>query len=438
MGDIATVHKCVRRGCTNTASAQCASLLCSNWICDTCYEERVLQKFGLPALPVQNNPQVACTKKCYLNAQKDNSRDGRRAWDTDTPTREYPNSSEAMLVDWLVVHGNYSKWKGNNNGISKREIQKEIANKLNKKGLEMGIQRERTSDQIGSKIAWCESKFRETKQWIENTGQGIREEMGDESFEQKIEKERFRHYYTLLPIMSERACMGASITTDQYDVYDGDKTVENRTADGDNELCTADGENEVSTPLEHVVFLNKNLQEIDNRSVQPNGEGRDMYQEVEESSEKSSSAPKSTQSTEKRKSSGSTSSVRKMQMESIESVIETLNSNRDFEREERQKALQEQIRHNREMESIETKKARVTVYDTIEKSMNLFLNSQKVYNEMKVTMSLEQIAQAMPSCIKCFDFSAMTKSDRKKFANFYNEWAAGNELLDRIDPDFFN
>ena len=40
----------------------------------------------------------------------------------------------------------------------------------------MGIQRGRTTDQVGAKIAWIESKFRETKQWIENTGQGIQEE----------------------------------------------------------------------------------------------------------------------------------------------------------------------------------------------------------------------------------------------------------------------
>jgi hypothetical protein len=140
----------------------------------------------------------------------------RRPWDTDTPTRDYSNSSEAMLVDWLLVHGNYARWKGNSNGVSKREIQQEIGDIINRKGKEMGIQRCRTADQVGSKIAWCELKFRETKQWIENTGQGILEEIGEDSFESKVEKERFRHYYTLLPIMAERACMGATVTTDGY------------------------------------------------------------------------------------------------------------------------------------------------------------------------------------------------------------------------------
>ena len=112
--------------------------------------------------------------------------EGRRAWDTDTPTREYTNSSEAMLIDWLLVHGNYSKWKGNDSGISKRDIQKDIADIINKKGNEMGIQRGRTTDQVGAKIAWIASKFHETKQWIENTEQGIQEEMGEETFHAKI------------------------------------------------------------------------------------------------------------------------------------------------------------------------------------------------------------------------------------------------------------
>ena len=42
-------------------------------------------------------------------------------------------SSEAMLINWLQVHGNYAKWKGISSGISKCEIQKEIDDLLNKK-----------------------------------------------------------------------------------------------------------------------------------------------------------------------------------------------------------------------------------------------------------------------------------------------------------------
>ena len=358
-----------------------------------------------------NIHQLACTKKCYQHAQKESSGEGRRAWDTDTPTREYTNSSEAMLIDWLLVHGNYSKWKGNNSGISKREIQKDIADVINKKGMEMGIQRERTPDQIGAKIAWCETKFRETKQWIENTGQGIREEMGEESFQQKVEKERFRHYFALLPIMSDRACMGASITTDLLE-----------TSDNNNASALFDGtddEIQVLTPLEQNTVQNNHVEELEETSVRSEADCVDL-QETEEQSIRSASASRASKTSDRKKPPGTSASIRRMEIESIDTVLESLNTTRKIEREERDKVLQEQIRHNRAMESIERKKARVSVYDSIDKSMTLFLSSQKVYNQLKGTMSLKQIAQAMPSCIKCFDFASMSASDRKKFASCYN------------------
>ena len=122
----------------------------------------------------------------------------------------------------------------------------------------------------------------------------------------------------------------------------------------------------------------------------------------------------------------------------METIIGMLNVNRKHEREAARRQLEEQIRHNRAIESIENKKARVSVYDSIEKSVSLFLSSQKVYDQVKGTMSLEQIAQALPNCIKCFDFASMTEHDRIKFSKQYNDWAIANELTDRIDPDFFN
>ena len=94
------------------------------------------------------------------------------------------------------------------------------------------------------------------------------------------------------------------------------------------------------------------------------------------------------------------------------------------------------------MERIENKKARVThrvsVYDSIEKSMQLFLSSKKVYEQVKGNMSHDEIAQAMPNCIKCFDFHSMTEDDRKKYAKHFNDWAAANDLTDRIDPNIFS
>ena len=89
------------------------------------------------------------------------------------------------------------------------------------------------------------------------------------------------------------------------------------------------------------------------------------------------------------------------------------------------------------MESIHRKKARVSVYDSIEKSMQVFLSSKKVYQDIKGNMSYEEIALSLPNCIKCFDFRSMTEDDRKKYAKLYNDFAIANDLIDRIDPDIF-
>ena len=43
--------------------------------------------------------------------------------------------------------------------------------------------------------------------------------------------------------------------------------------------------------------------------------------------------------------------------------------------------------------------------------MTLFMSAQKINDQMKDTMLLEQILQVMPSCIKCFDFPLMREQD---------------------------
>jgi hypothetical protein len=61
-----------------------------------------------------------------------------------------------------------------------------------------------------------------------------------------------------------------------------------------------------------------------------------------------------------------------------------------------------------------------------------------MFEQFKDKMSLEQIAMAMPICIKCFDWHAMTVKEREKFATMYNKWAEANDLTERIDPSFYS
>ena len=44
-----------------------------------------------------------------------------------------------MLINWLLMHGNYNKWKGNKSGTSKWEIQKGIAELHKRKGAKWVI-----------------------------------------------------------------------------------------------------------------------------------------------------------------------------------------------------------------------------------------------------------------------------------------------------------
>ncbi len=103
----------------------------------------------------------------------------------------------------------------------------------------------------------------------------------------------------------------------------------------------------------------------------------------------------------------------------MDRVVETLNENWKLEGEERNKALEEKIWHNCKMENNESKKASISVYDLIEKSMNRFLSSEIVFHEPKGTIPLQHIAQALSSCIKCFNFASMIQQDREKFASWY-------------------
>ena len=192
------IHRCCHRGCTTKCNTQCAAVGCDRWICENCYAEQILNKYDLYALPCPNDVEtVVCTKKCHQRATKAILGEGRQGWGTDTPTGDFAQSSDALLIDWLLVHGNYDTWKGNNKGITKRELQKEIADFLNKKGAEMGIQRRRTEGQVGSKISYWENKFRDTTKWIENTAKIIRDRFGEETFAGDCQKGTFQLFLCL-------------------------------------------------------------------------------------------------------------------------------------------------------------------------------------------------------------------------------------------------
>ncbi|KAG7357987.1 hypothetical protein IV203_014574 [Nitzschia inconspicua] len=126
----------------------------------------------------------------------------------------------------------------------------------------------------------------------------------------------------------------------------------------------------------------------------------------------------------------------------MEDIVDHFDECRRQEREIARLRLEEDIRHKEAMVRISEEKKqlmdRVVVYDNIIKSMEVFRSALKLYNELKETMSLRQIAFAIPYCIKCFDFPSMTKQEREIFAKRFNDWAITIGLPERLDPDIFS
>ena len=117
-------------------------------------------------------------------------------------------NTKGLLIDWLVTPGNYAKRRGNLQGISKQQIQQDVASFINQAGLKMGITRNSNQKQVGTKIQDIESKYKSALSFSQNTGEGIREDqkLSDEQFEHMI-KQKFKHFYTLQPIFEDHACM---------------------------------------------------------------------------------------------------------------------------------------------------------------------------------------------------------------------------------------
>ena len=136
------------KGCTNVGYV-CAAHGCNRLICRTCYE-LVLSKHNI--LDDDSLPEelAACTLKCHRKALRkaaqtitnnernssDRTEPQRCSWDKDTCNGEYEGSSEAMLLDWFKVPGNFAQWRGNTQGISKKDIQQQLADSINLAGLQ--------------------------------------------------------------------------------------------------------------------------------------------------------------------------------------------------------------------------------------------------------------------------------------------------------------
>ena len=79
----------------------------------------------------------------------------------------------------------------------------------------------RSADAVVKKIQELETKFVQAHDWGNNTGQGVREQDGQETFENLVRQQCW-WYFDLLPIMGDRSKAAPPVTTDDLLKSDAD------------------------------------------------------------------------------------------------------------------------------------------------------------------------------------------------------------------------
>ena len=101
---------CTKRKQCKNVGINCAQRGCNKFLCVPCYHD-VLERNKIDVSEALPNNAVACTVVCHRKAKKVVDADSSRiSWDDDTPDGKYEGSSEALLLDWLKIPGNYSNW----------------------------------------------------------------------------------------------------------------------------------------------------------------------------------------------------------------------------------------------------------------------------------------------------------------------------------------
>lgn len=187
---------------------------CTKKLHQPCYENSVLAKHKVPQLkdPVNNLTYHVCSKTCYNKIEKQFiNQPTRLPWDKDGKNGpDDPNSSLRILLDWLLQEGHYSRYRGkDNNGKRKLAYGIQLSNKMKLAGCRFV----RTPQAVVKKITDIEDKFVKAHDWVNNTGQGVRERDGEETFESVV-RQRCKWYFELEPIMANRSKAKPKATTE--------------------------------------------------------------------------------------------------------------------------------------------------------------------------------------------------------------------------------
>jgi hypothetical protein len=169
--------------------------------------------------PHTKNVLWACSKTCHKKIAKALAGDCSlmRRWEEDGPGGPSDTvNSMSILLDWLLTEGNHSKWRGHqNNGTRKNGFGQQLSNLFKSKGIKV----DRTAQAVVKKIQSIEGQFSAAHDWVNKTGQGVKEKDGDSHFEDCVRK-RCKFHFELEPVMGDRAKARPKFTTEDLDDID--------------------------------------------------------------------------------------------------------------------------------------------------------------------------------------------------------------------------
>ena len=224
----------------------CAS--CDKSIHMDCYKAFVTDN-DLTHIVKEMKIRLVCGKRCYQKAKKDlftvaaltkknRVTENPKFWDNDGDP-----SSQEILLDWITDEQNADKYFGAEESSSKNGFA--IEDGISKLGLCKQISEliletngnDRSADSVRSKIDDLVSRFKATSDWVFATGQGVRETEGEENFKQ-IVRDKFKYYYELEPILSQRPSIRPAFTTD-------DDVINMSQSNGDDECIEFDTQSDL-------------------------------------------------------------------------------------------------------------------------------------------------------------------------------------------------
>jgi hypothetical protein len=251
---------CYKARCNN-AGNPCSARNCDRFSCTDCLNKFIAVN-SLVQPKVGDEVLSHCPmKRCHAHVSRyaasvDN---GTLHWQNDGKNGEMdPNNSEAILMEWISIEGNYDLYRGSQNGKKKDEICAQVADKMNKEGVLV----KRTGVKVRRKIVNLEESFVKAYEWTKGTGAGVKETdpPGFEAYVKKI----CPYYDELLPVMGSRAKTRPVATTDDADLRLGLRELDASSCSDNNDN---EEQNTDTTFYDAAASIDNNNNQSDNSST---------------------------------------------------------------------------------------------------------------------------------------------------------------------------